>query len=57
MGNEWREMERDMSFLLQLWEGMSSFSGREGKGFSLSRAGKAACHVSVVFYIFREFLE
>lgn len=28
-----REMERDMSFLLQLGEGMSSFSesGREGK--------------------------
>lgn len=27
------EMERDESFLLQLWEGMSSFSeaGREGK--------------------------
>lgn len=51
-----------MSFLLQLQEGMSSFSEtrREGKkGFTLSRAGEAACCLSAVIFIFffRQFLE
>lgn len=56
---EWikRELERDMSFLLQLGEGMSSFSeeGR-GKGFSLSGLEKLLV-LLVLSYIFREFLE
>lgn len=58
LGNESGEkMERDTSFCCSYERGWAAFLSLEGrgKGFSLSRAGKAACLVSVVIIFLENF--